>query len=244
MEPLETNRADNVSGQSTKACSTQNSVSSATHDEEFDGWELSRYAAEKKVTQEYVWEKVKSGQLVARCHQGRMYVLEDFHQMDGILKKAKQGVPEEAASIEMAANRDESGQKDVDPNYGGPSTEFGIKERSSESFNQDASHYAQQDGGYLATRPLHHPSEIALLLDHLSLAKEENKDILKLTQEAISQITSMTTSMLSLKEELLTAKEDQLKIYKQQMNEKELQLNKLKQEVEDLKMLTKLLSQD
>ena len=243
MEPLETKGSDSFRGSLSQNAGTPIGGHATPHDEDFDGRELSRFAADKKLTPEQVWEKIKSGQLVARCHQGRMYVLENLDQMSDLMKKVRpikrKEQPQWNAPFDGTNDTEDqamaAGQTEIAGTYEDPMD-------VAENFTQGSAGPDPREGGYLATRPLSHPPEIALLLDHLSLAKEENKDILKLTQNAISQITSMTNSMLSLKEELLTAKDDQLKLYKQHMDAKELQLNMLKQEVEDLKMLTRFLS--
>lgn len=89
-----------------------------------------------------------------------------------------------------------------------------------------------------------HTPEIALLLDHLSLSKEENKEILKLTQESIARITQMSDTIVSMKDELIKLKDEQMENMRDKMKTQEQQLGRLRQEVEDLKMLTQTLSQE
>ncbi len=80
-------------------------------------------------------------------------------------------------------------------------------------------------------------SEIALLLDHLSLAKEENREILKLTNAAMAQIKTSNDMVISSKDELihlLTEKIERLNQYKSSIEEA---LKKSQSETEDLQIL-------
>ena len=238
MEHLETNGLSRFSGQASQNSGAESTASNAQRDEDFEGRELRRYADDNKMTTEQIWGKIKRGELVARCHQGRMYVLENLDQLDELLRKTDQESP--AIPIERLFGADHV--EVVPPSQEEIEGMADSEEDVFSAFATDANEEENHGGGYLTARPLHHPPEIALLLDHLSLAKEENKDILKLTQNAIAQITSMTQSMLSLKDELLTTKEDQLNLYKGQLVDKDRELNQLKQEVEDLKMLASALT--
>ena len=80
-------------------------------------------------------------------------------------------------------------------------------------------------------------TEMALIIDHLSLAKEENKDILRLTQDAITKITSLSDNVIALKDELLVARNEQIEQLKGQLAAKNATIAKLKQELEDLQIL-------
>ena len=80
-------------------------------------------------------------------------------------------------------------------------------------------------------------NEIALLLDHLSLAKEENREILKLTNAAMAQIKSSNEMVISTKDELihlLTEKIEKLNLYKFNL---ENELKKTHGRNEDLQIL-------
>jgi chromosome segregation ATPase len=83
-------------------------------------------------------------------------------------------------------------------------------------------------------------TEMALFIDHLSLAKEENKDILRLTQDSINRITQLSESVISLKDELLKARDTEIQALKKRLQSKNLTIRRLRQELEDLSMLASL----
>jgi hypothetical protein len=84
-------------------------------------------------------------------------------------------------------------------------------------------------------------SELALFFDHLSLAKEENKEILRLTQSSIKQITEMSQSIIASKDEIIRNKEDKLATLNDKLAEQTRMVNQLRQEIEDLKILNRTL---
>jgi hypothetical protein len=84
--------------------------------------------------------------------------------------------------------------------------------------------------------------EWALLLDHLSLAKEENREILRLTQDSMSRLTQMTDSILEMKDSIIASKEEQLAIMKERLAQKESELGRALKEKENLETLTQALT--
>jgi len=80
--------------------------------------------------------------------------------------------------------------------------------------------------------------EIALLIDHLSLAKEENREILAFAQKSLEQVRETTAQIVSAKDELLAIKNEKIKLLEEQLMAERDSLIKLKQEKEDLQMLT------
>ena len=98
----------------------------------------------------------------------------------------------------------------------------------------------------LSTSP--QSTELALLLDHLSLAKEEHREILKLTQDSIKQITAMAESLVAVKDSLIAHKDEQLQRQEREIEKLKAQVKKksrsgrrLSQELEDIQMLVKTL---
>jgi len=85
-------------------------------------------------------------------------------------------------------------------------------------------------------------AELALLLDHLSLAKEENKEILKMTQQTIKKVTEMSESIVDMKNDIIEAKDTQIDSMKRLLDDQQSELRKLKQENEDLEMLANSVS--
>ena len=84
-------------------------------------------------------------------------------------------------------------------------------------------------------------TELALLLDHLSLAKEENREILRLTQDTLTKLSAMTDAVVQMKDEVIKSKDLQLATMQQAIAEKERNLSQLRQDKEDLEMLNRTL---
>ena len=101
----------------------------------------------------------------------------------------------------------------------------------------------KQKRNFLALMVTHqtHP-EVALLLDHLSLAKEENKEILQMAQKSLDQVKEITREIVATKDSLLEAKEEKIKLLEEKLAAKDKDLNKTKQSLEDLEMLTRTLT--
>lgn len=131
---------------------------------------------------------------------------------------------------------------------------------NSESDADDHLHHAlpplPQKDERNALAVVHHSSaEVALLMDHLSLAKEQNLEILRMTQQSVEQMRSMTEQIISSKNEILTQKDvvihakeavinkqnEELATLRQQLDEEKLKQRRLKQDLEDMEMLTKTL---
>ena len=87
------------------------------------------------------------------------------------------------------------------------------------------------------TRNSYASTEIALLLDHLSLAKEENREILKLTNAAMSQIKSVNEMVISSKDELIHLLSEKIERLNQYKTNLEIELKKSHAQSEDLEIL-------
>jgi len=87
-------------------------------------------------------------------------------------------------------------------------------------------------------------TEVALLIDHLSLAKEENRDILRFSQETMNRLTNMSDAILALKDALLASKESEIQTLKDKVATQELTLRQLRQEKEDLEMLARTIAEN
>jgi hypothetical protein len=85
-------------------------------------------------------------------------------------------------------------------------------------------------------------SEMALLLDHLSLAKEENREILKMTQDAIRKVTELTDSVVTMKNAVIESKDSQIDALREQLAAREQRIKALLQKNEDLEMLARALA--
>lgn len=99
------------------------------------------------------------------------------------------------------------------------------------------------DRGGASSSPGGMSTEVALLLDHLSLAKEENREILRLTQDSINRITHMAETMMAMKDEILSQRTEEVAGLKKLVTDREQVINRLNQEVEDFAILTKSLGE-
>ena len=85
-------------------------------------------------------------------------------------------------------------------------------------------------------------TEMALLLDHLSLAKEENRDILRLTQESMRRVAELSDQIVLAKDQVIEARESELLALREQLLARDRQIGQLRQQCEDLEMLAKALA--
>ena len=83
--------------------------------------------------------------------------------------------------------------------------------------------------------------ELALLIDHLSLAKDENREILRLTQDSMARLTHMTDAILEMKDAVIATKEEQVAILKQRLSAQSADLIQALKDKEDLETLTQAL---
>ncbi len=86
-----------------------------------------------------------------------------------------------------------------------------------------------------------HSQELALLIDHLSLAKDENREILKLTQDSMNRLSQMTDAIIEMKDAMIAAKDDQVKSLQETLLSRSEELVKILKEKEDLETLTQTL---
>lgn len=216
VEPIVLNRQSSRSH--TKTTGSENTpelfVGRSSDDDDIDGMELSKAARHLGVSIDEIWRRVRNGKLVARTNRGQVMVYTDASTvvtMEGLPPLPNSNVPEWTKS---ASNRDDS--KSVDTEYNQISV---LGERVSSSDRQ----------------------EVALLIDHLSLAKEENREILRLTHESMSRLSEMTDKMLDMKDSIISSKDEQMQILKQRLAEQTEQLRQVLREKEDLETLTEAL---
>jgi len=93
-------------------------------------------------------------------------------------------------------------------------------------------------------------AEVALLLDHLVMSREEHRHLLVLTQDSINRISRMSESVITMKDNLLDEKErllhaqdEQIKNLKAEISRNDQEARRLKQSVEDLEMLARTLTE-
>jgi chemotaxis protein histidine kinase CheA len=84
--------------------------------------------------------------------------------------------------------------------------------------------------------------ELAVLLDHLSLAREENREVLRMSQESLERISTLADQLLAAKNELIKKKDEELIHVRQELNSQQREAGSLRREMEDLRMLVATLA--
>ena len=182
------------------------------------GLAIGDYARQLQVTTQTIWADIQRGALPARMINGEIFVFPD-------------------ASVIAETTPQGAAKKEPEINPRGEDTGFThehellppLAERSTRALVHRA------DGTAI--------TDMTLLLDHLSLAKEENKEILRLTKDSIERITAMTDSLMAMKDDVIKTKEHEISLLNREISGRDQELNKLRQELEDLQMLAESLLQ-
>lgn len=231
------------------------------------GVTIQEFSKIRKIPEPEAWRMLRRGELVGRTHEGRLYVFasepnlahevasDDLaNRINDLIDadiKANQGLE---AAVSAATETETIATK---------------SEIAAEPAGQDAHQPVQEPhraGAASHLPPLPGPAanessgtlpvlsersndrisntEIALLLDHLSLAKEENREILKMTQESIRKVTELTDTIVEMKDTVIEAKESQILFLKDQLDTKEKEIRKLLQQKEDLEILAQTIMAD
>ncbi len=196
---------------------------------ELDGLSIEDYAQKQGMTTDEVWNRLRRGQLVGRTSRGKVLVYESISAAalavpslgpSGVVNEAEQGA---SASFRNSSDGDL------------PPLEFGASGHLTERRSSNSSSIMPMDlAGPQST-------ELALLLDHLSLAKEENREIIRLTQDTLTKLSSMTDAVVQMKDEVIKSKDVQLAEFQHALEEKERNISQLRQEKEDLEILNRTL---
>lgn len=184
---------------------------------------LEQYSLKHKIPPFMLWEEIKKGKIIAREIGGEVFILPQKQSSD-----TRPGASSEGPAVSFS-----SITKKVEPNRTGA---------SSKRENTDSLPNLPTTGKFLGLNGSNSDSpEVALLLDHLSLAKEENKEILSMAQKSLEQVKEITKEIVSAKDEVILAKEEKIKLLEEKLLAKERSLNETQQKLEDLEMLTKSL---
>ncbi len=186
----------------------------AEFSEDIRGVEIAEYAARHELSEGEVWDRIRVGTLVARSEKGRIFVYDK--------------TPELVATPPVEAQVMEDHSLAASPSMHLPPLPY-------------------HGGGGSTTTSLtithQQPSDLSLLMDHLNLAKEENREILQLTQESMNHLTRLTESIILSKDEIIRMKQAELHKMETALLDAERKCLHLAQEVEDLKILTKALGE-
>lgn len=210
-------------------------------DEEFNGIDIKVYAKQHQLSVNDVWRKIHTGKLLARSEKGKLLIYKET------LQNGPKFQLHEKVQIDTGLRKSE---KKLKPNLSRDhkiSTQLKNNAKNLETEELPAIPSTQITSSMVksstdlepVTNSLARTPEMALLLDHLSLAKEENKELLQLTRESIANVTKMSERIVSLKDEVIESKNIQIQAYKSKLAEQEKLIKLLSQKNEDLEMLTK-----
>lgn len=243
-----------IAGRDNTAVTGSGAAASGQDPRELGGVTIQEFSKIQKIAEPEAWRMLRRGEIVGRTHEGRLYVFTNAQdvapvnvqhdQLSDTINELIADEPEyetETLAVENPAEESmsshpkaqETVSQDLPPLPGGaphisgaeyPATEYPASAHSGSRYLPVAS---ERIGS----------TEIALLLDHLSLAKEENREILKMTQESIRKVTELTDTIVEMKDSLLDARETQILFLKDQLDGREKEIRKLKQQKEDLEIL-------
>lgn len=187
---------------------------------------IEEYSKVHAVSATQIWADIKAGKLIAKEVNGKIII---FNSKPNYENSSTEGRKVKGASFnELSASR----------------------QRTENTRGGATSYVAQERPGKLPKLPsLPIPSrgsrqaEISLLLDHLSIAKEENQEILKLAQKSLAQVKDVTNQIIASKDEVIAAKEEKIKALEQRLALADEKLVKVQRELEDEQILTKILSE-
>jgi len=201
-----------------------------------NGLPLEAYAQANALSEAEVWRRLRRGQLVARHDGERLLVYEELpaEPTDFSLKDLHASLAKEESAAEIDPFKGAGGAVKAELEPGDLPPLPGAESRPGASSKDPAS------GAYLALSGRRTESpELALLLDHLSLAKEENREILRLTQDSIRKVTELTDSIVEMKDTVIEAKDAQILALEQRLRAAEGEIKNLRQHNEDLDTLAR-----
>lgn len=214
------------------------------------GVTIQEFSRSQKIPEPEAWRMLRRGELVGRTHEGRLYVFTNVQdassepigddltsRINELIDEDPTTTEEEALSAAPSETLEEVGQPEQRAQPAASDT------ATSDLPPLPGPDDSKSSGAAMSAGVLPVPSEritnteIALLLDHLSLAKEENREILKMTQESIRKVTELTDTIVEMKDSVIDAKEAQIMFLKDQLDNKEKEIRKLLQQKEDLEIL-------
>ncbi|MBP9706016.1 MAG: hypothetical protein KBD78_00125 [Oligoflexales bacterium] len=203
--------------------------------------EINQFVTKFQIKKSDIWQLIRHGELAARIAEGQVYVFGDLPQDYPVIFSNE--------SLEIESNLSAANQSPIYQNLD-PQIKISEKIRSFFPTNDHDPEITGPESLSAEIEPKNlasssdRGSEISLLLDHLSLAKEENLEILRLTQSAIERVTRMSEQVLSLKEDALALEKERNKLLQMKLDEQFALTQKLKQEKEDLEMLADSLTRE
>jgi hypothetical protein len=179
--------------------------------DELDGLDISAAAQKLGVLEEDVWRRIRTGQLLARTHLGKVYVYTDIDAFNAL----------------------EPIQDDLPPP---PTSDTAHEVLLTRLEHSD---FEPQGGSMIASN-----QEVALLLDHLSQAKAENREIIRFTSESMARLADMSDNMLKMKDDLIASREEQVVVLKDTIEHQTQELRRIARENENLMTVVRFMEDD
>lgn len=207
----------------------------AMSDPEVDGLTIEDYTNKFGLSESEVWQRLRRGELVGRTQHGRLviYLPPDGAAGLGFLAQLETLAGGQAASPSGSDVEDDADLAFLPPL---PDQEVSAPGRFGASGPALAGGFLTLSGERAAA------PELALLLDHLSLAKEENREILRMTQESIRRVSALSDQVIAMKDTVIAAKETEIRALREQLETRDGALRRLRQQNEDLEMLARTMA--
>lgn len=251
-----------IAGQDSSASTGPGAAATGQDPRDLGGVTIQEFSKSQKIAEPEAWRMLRRGELVGRTFEGRLYVftnvedatpdhIQHTHQ-NNLIDTINELMADEAEAELLGAAKffatDSAGIETESWDSGSITTEAPTKTFEASALPPlpgTGQNFSARDFARTSSNSQNLPvaserigsTEIALLLDHLSLAKEENREILKMTQESIRKVTELTDTIVEMKDSLLEARETQILFLKDQLDGREKEIRKLKQQKEDLEIL-------
>ncbi|MBF0442878.1 MAG: hypothetical protein HQK54_13310 [Oligoflexales bacterium] len=194
--------------------------------EENDCIDIESYAASTKKSRKEIWNQIKTGEIPGKCILGKIFIYpkgEGTNQEQYVFHNDPHINP---FTIAPLRTNDINQKKDI--------ADISLNETEANKINRAENNIHKNE-------ETQKTSEMALLIDLLSLSKEENKELMRITSESITSIDEATKKAMSAKDDLLKSKDLQIENFKNIIVQNEKTISKLNQEIEDLNILNKIL---
>lgn len=210
-------------------------------DARLDGVEISEYARANALTEAQVWQRVRRGELAGRLVAGRYLLYTDLPR-PSVSAPERQGA---SASSVFAAMDPMIGRSGLDGLLDGVEGHQVFQPAAPVSMAfRDVAHpevLGPETENLPSTgKPVHSP-DLALLIEHLNLARQENREIIRLSEESIRRVTAMSETIVAAKESQIADRDDEIRRLQEQLDDRDRNVVRLQQEVEDLEMLARSL---
>lgn len=231
---------------------------------------LKEFAETHGLSESEVWRRIKRGELAGRPQDGELRIGVPSPTINAFVGKRAGRQEDSDEKVRMGTARSERRSQPSHLTYehiDKPSQKSGVapttpglakkstlppvpqvepaSEPSMESTTKDEerkgalSNWPTPTEGEGTSQP---STELALLIDHLSLSKDENKEILRLAQESIRKITELSDTLVAMKDAVIEAKSTQIDSLKELLALRDKEIKTLQKSNEDLEILARTVS--